>query len=80
MKTNIIGIKGQDAYIIPLSATDKLHLWISDMKHRRAEKLKQDDKLGVMLYDNLLKTPHFNQNIADWSEEIELGRVLEQDA
>jgi len=70
---NVIGQKGADAYIV---STEQLEQHKSNLIHKLVEAQARNDKLAVLVLETQLKVIHFNQQRADWFEEIETGREV----
>ena len=70
---NIIGTKGLDAYVVPLSETGKLRSMLEYWKARKLIYQVEGNMTGVFMSSNVIETIYFNEDIEDWKDEIEAG-------
>lgn len=76
---NLIGTKGLDAYVIPLSDTGKLMQALREWERMEKDKIEEGDNLGALAYRSLINTVHFNEKEEAWVEEIEMGKAIKSD-
>lgn len=73
LKFNILGRKGEDAYIVHLDETGNLRRMKAELEGRRDIAEGKGEKF---ICDTLLSTIHFEQRLGDWLDEVKRGFQL----
>jgi len=78
MKCHIIGNKSQPVIAVPAEQTDKLIAYRDGLIERAKEAELEGDWLRVQITRMKLASIHFDQDIENWTYEIELGKEIQK--